>query len=160
MKKLTQFSLLIALFLFTQLSFSQNYTGNKSDIDEILKKVTLFSKHYVTGNHEEIANLYTKGAKLLPGGSEILHGRNNISNFWKRPKSVKIFSHKITPEEIKVLGDYAYDYGYYEGVSLNNSTNKKEHWKGKYTIIWKKVNSTWLMDVDIWNSVQTNNENQ
>lgn len=160
MKEIIKFGLLNALFLFTQLSFSQTYIGNKSDIDEILKKAALFSKYYVVGNHEGITNLYTKEAKLLPGGSKILHGRNNISNFWKRPKSVKVFSHKITPEEIKILGDYAYDYGYYEGVSLNNSTNEKEYWKGKYTILWKKINSTWLMDLDIWNSVQTNDENK
>jgi len=29
-------------------------------------------------------------------------------------------------------------------------------WKGKYVIVWKKVDSKWKMHLDIWNSVKQN----
>ncbi|MFY9243656.1 MAG: nuclear transport factor 2 family protein [Polaribacter sp.] len=144
----------IAALLINMLSFSQTYIGDKTEINKILDNAEKFSKEYILGNHEAIANLYTENAKLLPAGTEIIYGKNKISVFWTRPESVKIFSHKITPVEIKIIGAYAFDYGYYEGVSLNNTTGEKERWKGKYTIIWKKQKDTWLMDLDIWNDVE------
>ena len=68
------------------------------------------------------------------------------------PEGVKTSNHKITPIEITVVGDTAYDYGYYEGTTLK-ATAEKSSWKGKYVIVWKRVGTEWKMYLDIWNSI-------
>ena len=60
--------------------------------------------------------------------------------------------HKITPKEIKVVGNEAYDYGYYEGTTLR-ANGSESNWKGKYVIIWKKVAGEWKIYLDIWNRI-------
>jgi ketosteroid isomerase-like protein len=58
----------------------------------------------------------------------------------------------ITPVEIKVNGDFAYDYGYYEGETLFTN-GRSSRWIGKYVIVWKKENGKWKIYLDIWNSL-------
>ena len=88
----------------------------------------------------------------MPNGSNIIKGRKAIAKRWQLPEGSKILHHKIYPEEVHILGDTAYDYGYYEGRS-QAAGKDPINWKGKYVIIWKKVNDSWLMDIDIWNRV-------
>ncbi|MEO0584930.1 MAG: nuclear transport factor 2 family protein [Bacteroidota bacterium] len=67
------------------------------------------------------------------------------------PEGVAITYHKVTPEEIKIIGDEAYDYGYYEGKT-KSAERGESSWGGKYVIIWRKVEGEWKIYLDIWNS--------
>ena len=116
----------------------------------ILKAVEDFSKAFVDLNYDAMANAYTEDGKIFPINDTIYSGREEIRKFWIMPDGVSMKEHKISPQEITVLGNTAYDYSLYEGVS-KNATGEVNPFKGKSMIIWKKVDGKWLMHYDFWN---------
>ncbi len=118
----------------------------------ILKNIDTFSKAYIDADFEVIANSYSLDAKIFPNNSDIINGREAIKEKWIIKDGSKILKHKVTPLEIKLLGNYAYDFGYYEG-EVESKKGKKSTFKGKYVIIWKKIDEKWEMYLDIWNKL-------
>ncbi len=122
----------------------------------IRANIKAFSQALMTQDYDFVVNAYTDDAKIFPNGTKILIGKTAIRKYWTPPagSNRKTTYHKITPEEIKIIGSEAYDYGYYEGKSLGED-GKESSWKGKYVITWKEVEpNVWKMYLDIWNSVQ------
>ena len=121
---------------------------------EILKKnMAAFSQALMNQDYDTVVDAYTDDAKIFPGRSKILTGKTAIRKYWTPPagSNRKTTYHKIMPEEIKILGKEAYDYGYYEGKSIGND-GKENSWGGKYVITWKEVEpDVWKMYLDIWN---------
>lgn len=103
-------------------------------------------------DHEAIAEFYTEDGKIMPNGTKIIEGRSDIAARWKLSEDTDVLHHEINPVEVHIKGDTAYDYGYYNG-STRVGDKEPSHWKGKYVIIWKKVDGKWLMEVDMWNRV-------
>jgi ketosteroid isomerase-like protein len=144
--------LLLLFFCFlTYAGFGQNYIGDKKEIKKILKNAEAFSKAVVSGNTEGLVKAYTADAKLFPTNRDILSGTDSVRAYWSFSGPSAISYHKLTPIEIKISGDEARDYGYYEGTSKLED-GSESHWKGKYLVIWKKVDDDWKMYLDIWNS--------
>ncbi len=123
-----------------------------SDKEIIEKNIKAFSKAYMELDYEGLANLYAEDGKIFPNNSDIISGRPAIKRKWILPEGMDIKYHKVTPSEIKIIDDYAYDYGYYEGASLNYK-NEESPFKGKYVIVWKKVDNDWKIYLDIWNKI-------
>ncbi|WP_350285073.1 DUF4440 domain-containing protein [uncultured Croceitalea sp.] len=143
---------LISLFTFSQ-SFSQEFIGSKIDLEQIKQNTINFSQYVMDSNYEMIGASYTLDAKIFPNNTLIIEGTKAIVNYWKIPDDVQITHHKISQKEIKIIGDEAYDYGYYEGQT-KKPNGELVDWKGKYVIVWRKVNNTWKMYLDIWNGVK------
>lgn len=118
----------------------------------ILKNVAGFSQAYMNKDAAGIANYYTEDGKLFPGGTNIISGRAAIQKRWEFSEGATDLYHKITPSEIKIIDNYAYDYGYYEG-SITNAEGKKSDFKGKYVIVWRKEGDDWKIYLDIWNRI-------
>ena len=111
-----------------------------------------FSQALMIQDYDAVVDAYTDDAKIFPGRSKILTGKAAIRKYWTPPagSNRKTTYHKIMPEEIKILGKEAYDYGYYEGKSIGND-GKESSWGGKYVITWKEVEpDVCKMDLDIW----------
>ena len=144
--------IITAILFFSFQGFSQTYTGDQKEIDQILKNAASFSEYIINADYDKIAASYTEDGKIFPNKRKIIEGREKIRAYWVLPEGVSTVSHKVTASEIKVIGDEAYDYGYYEGAtkSANGSISR---WGGKYVIVWKKVNGDWKMYLDIWNSI-------
>jgi ketosteroid isomerase-like protein len=124
-----------------------------SDQAIILKNTIAFSKAYMDADYEALANIYSEDGKIFPMGSDIVSGRDAIKKRWILPEGAKILHHKVTPSEIKIIGDYAYDYGYYEGKT--RTTQQLEvAFEGKYVIVWKKHEGDWKIYLDIWNRLK------
>ncbi|UWX54862.1 DUF4440 domain-containing protein [Maribacter litopenaei] len=140
MKTLT----LIPLFFFTFAVHAQNFQGNQEDIDLILSNIKGFSNAVMNSAYQSIGDAYTDDAKIFPNNREIIKGREAIIRYWILPEGVQTKYHKITPEEIKIMGNEAYDYGYYEGITLR-ADGTEASWKGKYVIVSEKVNQDWKM---------------
>ncbi len=143
--------LLLALLCFNQIE-AQTLNGNKEDIKTILKNTENFSKYVMTSDYEKIASSYTDDAKIFPNNTKILEGED-IIKYWTLPEDISTSYHKITQTEITIVEDTAYDYGYYEGKTKHKDGHISS-WKGKYVIVWKKIEDHWKMYLDIWNSVQ------
>ncbi|WP_397363940.1 YybH family protein [Olleya sp. R77988] len=118
----------------------------------ILKNANTFSGYVMASDYDGIKDSYTKEAKIFPNNKKILEGED-IKKYWILPEGLTISHHKIFPENITIVKNTAYDYGYYEGVT-KNAQGEESSWKGKYVIVWKKEDGNWKMDLDIWNSVR------
>ncbi|MCF6349112.1 MAG: DUF4440 domain-containing protein [Flavobacteriaceae bacterium] len=141
------------LLLFLGITFyAQEYSGRGEDINKILTNIDNFSKAYVNAEYDELTLFYSTDGKIFPTGADIIVGHKAIKKQWILPKGSKMLSHKVKPEEIKIIDDYAYDYGYYQG----SSRNKKGivfTFKGKYVIVWKKTDNDWKIYLDIWKRI-------
>lgn len=162
------FPLFLCLFLFT---FCQNSTAptvtasvekvaTTTDLTQkktiIRKNIAAFSQALMNEDYDFVVNAYTEDAKIFPNGMKILAGHEAIRQYWTPPAGSKrkMAYHKVTPDEIKIIGNEAYDYGYYEGISIGDD-EKEYPFKGKYVITWKEVEpDVWKMYLDIWNSVR------
>lgn len=142
--------ILILILLASTALYAQNYAGNQEDIERILSNIRDFSASVMDSDYQAIGMAYTADAKIFPNNRGIIEGREAIIAYWTLPEGVQTKYHKITPEEIKILGDEAYDYGYYEGTTLR-ADGSESNWKGKYVIIWRKTDQGWKMYLDIWN---------
>lgn len=131
---------------------SQTLNGNKEDIQTILKNTLDFSKSVMDSDYKKIADSYTKDAKIFPNKNNILEGED-IIDYWTLPEGISTTYHKITQTEISIIDNTAYDYGYYEGKTKHKDGHISS-WKGKYVIVWKKVDGgDWKMYLDIWNKL-------
>jgi ketosteroid isomerase-like protein len=131
---------------------SQQFIGKQKDIDQILNQSKAFSVAYMAGDYDAMVAIYTTDGKIMPNGTLIIEGHQNIRARWVLPEGDQVAQHKSTPVEIRITGNTAYDFGYYEGETVKSS-GERQTWKGKYVIIWRKENNTWRMYVDIWNRV-------
>lgn len=131
---------------------SQQFIGKQKDIDQILSQSKTFSVAYMAGDYDAMVAIYTTDGKIMPNGTPIIEGHENIRARWVLPEGDQVAQHKSTPVEIRITGNTAYDFGYYEGETVKSS-GERQTWKGKYVIIWRKENNTWRMYVDIWNRV-------
>lgn len=142
------------IFLFILISVVSFLEIAQSEEQQIRDQVTLFSKYLMAGEREKVVAMYTEDAKIFPNDRGILEGEE-LANYWN-PKNAKsswsTTYHKVTPVEIKVLGDEAYDFGYYEGTSSNG--DQASDWRGKYVIIWRKEGGQWKIYLDIWNRIK------
>lgn len=150
--EITIFVLTLLILNSKQNAFAQSFVGDQNEINIILKNIDDFSHAYMKLDYEGIANAYTEDAKIMPPGADIISGRDAIRMRWTLPIGVKIPYHKITPVEIRIEGEYAYDLGYYEGRTMQKD-GKEVSWKGKYLIVWKKINNQWKIYADAWNRI-------
>jgi ketosteroid isomerase-like protein len=125
---------------------------NEEEKSKIIQATKAFSNAYMNKDYETMANAYVTEGKIFPDNSHIMEGKEAIKNYWIIPEGSQILHHEISPIEINFIGDYAYDYGYYQGKSKFND-GRVASWKGKYVVVWKKEGADWKMYLDIWNRV-------
>ena len=143
----------VLLVAFAFMVQGQRLIGKKKDLDQIMINIASFSRYYMNAQYDSLVGSYTLDGKIFPNNAKIIEGHKALMKFWVLPENVKILHHKIMPEEIRVEGKYAYDYGYYEGKTLTTK-NEQVTWKGKYVIVWKKVKGKWKIYLDSWNRVK------
>ncbi len=143
-----------ALLTFSGQSFGQTYSGPDKEIQHILRNAVAFSSYVVEADYDKIVASYTNDGKIFPNRSDIMEGPEAIRSYWILPEGVSTKHHKLTPVEIKVIGDEAYDYGRYEGTTLR-ADGTESSWRGKYVVVWKKIDGDWKMYLDIWNSIDS-----
>jgi ketosteroid isomerase-like protein len=126
--------------------------GQEAEKVHIKKLIAEFSEAYMAGDYDTLAGFYSEDGKIFPDRAGIIEGRQAIKDRWVLPEGAAILDHQVTPVTINILGEYAYDYGYFEGKSKNVKGDMAS-WKGKYVIVWKKVAGQWKIYLDIWNRV-------
>ncbi len=128
---------------------NQNAAINTIEKEKILEASKKFSEAYIRKDYDTMASAYTSDAKLFPLNTDIIIGTAAIKKRWMQGTS-QILEHQMKPEEVNFMGNYAYDYGYYQGISKAEDGTKTP-FKGKYVVVWKKVEDDWKMYLDIWN---------
>lgn len=111
-----------------------------------------FSAAYMRGDAAAMAALYTPDAVIFPNGAERITGREAIQRYWTLAPGNRVTMHRITPAEVRVEGELAYDYGVYE-VSGERQGEAWGPTHGNYLIVWRRQPSgEWRMHLDMWNN--------
>ena len=121
-----------------------------TDKEVILKNIANYSQAYVKLDAKAISQFYAEDAKILPSDSEIVSGQSAIEKNFNFTEGTTNRYHNVTPVEIIVNGNIAHDYGLYESGATDKEGNNHS-FKGKYMIVWKRVNDDWKIHLDIWN---------
>jgi uncharacterized protein (TIGR02246 family) len=120
-------------------------TDVKGEIEKCYEK---FIEAFNSGNAKGVAMNYAENAKIMPTNSDVIQGLEGIEAFWKGAMDMGLKKAEIEIIQAEGLGDTAIDEGRYK-LFLGNG-QLADH--GKYIVIWRKVDGSWKMDLDIWNS--------
>ena len=103
------------------------------------------------GDTAALAALYTEEARLLPPNSQMIVGREGMQAFFQGSFDAGEADVQLTVIELSVSGDMAHVVGEFT-FTLQPEEGEAISDNGKYLEIWKRVNGSWMMDVDIWNT--------
>ncbi len=140
------------VYLETEFKALPKFSGSKQEVQVILNRIQAFSQTLLAGQAQNLSEFYTTDGKIFPRNQNIISGRTDIAQYWQPKNGNRIIAHEVTPETLDLHEDWASDYGYYQGIS-QNAEGKEFPFRGKYVILWKKVDGQWLIDIDIWNKV-------
>lgn len=93
-----------------------------------------------------LVTAYTIDAEAFPPNSEMVKGRPALQKLWQSVLDSGIAAVELKTTEVEAAGSLAYEVGTYamktkEGVVAD---------RGKYCVVWKRVNGEWLLHRDIW----------
>jgi len=117
----------------------------KAAIDANNKK---FGAAIAAGNAASVSGLFTDEAVVMPPNGEKVLGRPAIEKLFQMLFAAGIKDITLTAQEVEAHGDTATEVGVY---SVKDGTGKEID-RGKYVVIWKRVQGQWKLHRDIWNS--------
>lgn len=121
-------------------------SGNvKAAVDAANKK---FGTAIAAGNAAGVAALYTEDAMALPPNGEAVRGRAAIEKAFQGMIASGVKEVTLTAQEVEGHGDTATEVGAY---SVKDGAGKELD-RGKYVVVWKRVQGDWKLHRDIWNS--------
>jgi ketosteroid isomerase-like protein len=96
---------------------------------------------------QKLGTFYTVDAIAMPPDGPFVKGRQNIERLWNSAiQQMGLKNIRLDTLDVEVVGDAAYEVG--EGV-LNLASSDATV---KYVVVWKKVDGSWRLHRDIWNS--------
>ncbi len=103
-------------------------------------------------NHGDAAGaarqLYTRDARILPPGSEMVQGRDRIAEYWAAAATSQTGVRRVelSTLELQPLGDGAYEIG-----RATLALAGGERATPKYLVVWQQEDGAWRRLVDMWN---------
>jgi uncharacterized protein (TIGR02246 family) len=118
----------------------------------IRAQVAAFQSAVTAYDEAAIGAVYTPDAALLPASMPKLTGRAAIERFFGVLERAQV-TLTLTPVSVVVAasGDIALEEGTWTWSNPNPDGSTTTD-NGKYLVGWKKIDGTWLMQTDIWNS--------
>jgi ketosteroid isomerase-like protein len=97
-----------------------------------------------------LKNVYTKDARILPPGAEMVTGLEQIQAFWQQAAASRgVESVKLETIDAEILGDTAIEIGRAELRTSHPASPTLV----KYVVVWKRKDNAWKWHVDIWNAM-------
>lgn len=101
------------------------------------------------GNFGALDRVYTRQARILPPGAEMIAGREGIQAFWKEAAvALEVTAVQLRTVEAEFIGDTAIEVG--RALIVRGPAAQMEV---KYVVVWKREDGVWKWDIDIWNPV-------
>jgi ketosteroid isomerase-like protein len=137
-------ALAIPVLLFTATAHARDL---KTEIDMANQK---FGAAYDKGDAAAIARLYTPQATIFPPGADMATGRDDIQKVWAGAIQSGLKFTGLQTILVEQYGNAAREIGRFTAESPN-AQKQMTKLVGKYVVIWKRLNGTWMLDSDIWN---------
>jgi len=139
-------NILIILILLT------NCAPKEEDNLKVRNEIASANENFMTAFSQSdtaaLAALYTENGQVLPPNSKFVTGKEAIQTFWQALIDMGIKEVKLEIIEVEGHGNTA--------IEVSNFTLQGEGGqvfdKGKYIVIWKKVDGQWKLHRDIFNS--------
>lgn len=93
-----------------------------------------------------IVTAYTEDAEAFPPNSDVVKGRPALQKLWQSVLDSGIAAFDLKTTEVEADGNLAYEAGTYTMKTKDGQVADR----GKYCVVWKKVNGQWLLHRDIW----------
>lgn len=107
----------------------------------------LFEEVAAKRNVEALDKVYTKDARILPPGGEMVAGRENIKQFWRGAiEQLNVSAARLETVSFELAGEGGYEVGraLLEFAGGGSAA-------AKYVVVWKQEDGLWKWHVDIWN---------
>jgi len=119
---------------------------------EIAANNRAFEHAVETGNVDAIAALLAPDVMILPPDGPIIAGREAGKQLWASTlKEHGLTGCRITTGTLDVAGDLASEVGH-ATLTLKPPGGTNQTATIKFVVVWKRLNGTWLLHRDIWNS--------
>jgi uncharacterized protein (TIGR02246 family) len=138
---------LVAAAVLTAAVASAQDAAVRAAVDAANKK---FGAAVAKGDAVALAGLYAPDAQAFPPNSDVVKGRAAIQGMWKSVLDSGIAAAELTTTGIEAQGNLASETGTY----VMKTKDGKVADRGKYVVVWKKVNGQWMIHHDIWNTSQ------
>jgi len=120
------------------------------DVRAAMRKTNEVFDTQVVGrqNISELDRVYTRNARVLPPGSPMLEGREEVKAFWQGAiQALGLKSAKLTSVDAEAVGDCVIEIGRADLLVSSGDTITV-----KYVVQWKQEDGDWKWNVDIWNA--------
>jgi ketosteroid isomerase-like protein len=115
----------------------------------ILEKATArWMESFNTGNAEALAALYAEDAVVAPPNAPAIFGRDAIRADHQEQFATVGIAIELEDLEFVIKGDLGYKAGRYRVRTEDDTLIDR----GKYLEVWRKIDGTWLIHRDIYNS--------
>ena len=150
-------SILVALGMSALfIAVAQDGTGSAADQQAIQQVWTHYTNAVETGNVDAYMALWADGGVQMPPGAPPNIGKDAIrarTAAGAEARSGSTTTMHIDPQEITVLGDWAYTRGLYTVDVKGQDGSVKGHTDGKFmTILRRQDDGSWKIYRDIFNS--------
>lgn len=96
---------------------------------------------------DSLDKVYTRDARVLPPGGQMVEGRQAIKKFWLGAiEALGLTSAKLITVQAEQCGEGVLEIGRVE-LAFENAPGST----AKYVVFWKQEQGVWRWDVDIWN---------
>ncbi len=120
-------------------------TSARSGIDRTNRA---FEESFRKGDSAGLASAYSKDGWALPPNSEIVKGREGLSQLWQGALDMGVATVTLETVELEEHGDTAWEVG--RANLMDKDGNVLD--EAKFIVIWKKEGGAWKWHRDIWNS--------
>lgn len=107
-----------------------------------------FETNFESHDAEGMAELYTEDGQLLPPGSDVVSGRDDIAAFWQGLFDMGVATAQLETVELEVHGETAVEVGRFTLGDADGGT--VDH--GTFVVVWKREDGAWKLHRDVWNS--------
>lgn len=114
--------------------------------EEIERRVQLLERAFNDADIPKLRELHTSDAAIFPPDGDAVFGNRAAAEMWAA--GVTRFGCtdiSLTPVDIQVSGDLAYELGRYSQVMPNGPET------GTYLVIWRKEGGAWRVHRELWN---------
>jgi len=121
-------------------------------IQELHKKDQAAS---LEGDVETLLSLFTDDGVVIPAEGEVIKGKDGLRKMleqnFKAMKEYMLVEYKHDFKEIKIMREYAYEWGMYSGTYKSKKNNKEISGSGKIMrILQQQKDGSWKVSRSIW----------
>ncbi len=130
-----------------------NFANELKKIKELRQRDMEASK---SGDFKTLRSLLTPDAVMMPPGQHIIQGEERLNQSYRQMEEAmqgtEILDYRLEFEEIKILGDYALEWGFIHGSSRGKNNEIEQSSYKVMRILKKTDDGDWKVHRAIWNS--------